>query len=207
MKYIKVFILFLFGMNVQAQLDGSDFNKLSLEAGYGMSKPFSPVSITSDANFISYSHLNGGIRYMYNENIGVKGQLAYERYSENSNLGIESTHADIQLHYNIGRLLNIPYSTYERVGLFVHSGVGISMAKSININRRDRVGNLLFGITPKIKISNSLAVFTDLTYSYNRKQDLYYDGSVVKRTNGSNAFLSVGLIVYLGSEDIHADWY
>ncbi|GGD35138.1 hypothetical protein GCM10011343_26250 [Flavobacterium orientale] len=195
-----------------AQPRYTPYNQFSLEGGYGVSIPTRIVSEVSDKSFVSVTHIALGARYMFNQDWGVKGQLAFDRFSESADLGTSFFRMDAQAYYNLGRQLGLPYATNELMGLYAHGGLGVSFARSLFNDSREHNGNILIGLTPMFKLSDKLALPITLSYTHTIKQHFSFDGipfdpPTVAYRNGGHYTFSVGLIIYLGEERMHADWY
>jgi len=211
MKSLFAFLLTLIGLVVFSQ-DYKPYNRFSLEADYGISIPMMIVSDVSSDNFISPTHFAAGVRYMFNQQWGVKGQFVVDQFKEGPELGTNFFRLDAQVHYNLGRQINLVFDTYERFGLFLHSGFGASRAKSLYNNSIEHNGNFIFGITPMLRLSQKVALTGDVSYVLNIKQHFYFDGvpfdpATVKFEHGAQATFSFGLVFYLGDKRYHADWY
>jgi hypothetical protein len=210
---IVLFVLVIIGFTAQAQgLDGN-FNQLSLEGAYGMSIPLNYSSSVPGNNFNSVSHFDGGIRYMLMQDWGIKGMISYDKFTGNdANLGMQSIVLDAQAHYNLGKAIGLVHGTKEKVGLFLHSGFGLSINKSVPYNMTEHSGVYILGLSPLFKISDHFALSTDLSYKLTLKQHMHFDGTffeipTVTNNNTSQISLTVGGIIYLGSAKRHADWY
>jgi OOP family OmpA-OmpF porin len=208
---IALIALVVIGFTSHAQgLDGN-FNQLSLEASYGMSIPsnYASSSLTND-NFKSVTHFEGGIRYMFDQDWGVKGTLSFDKFTGNeANFGLNSFRMDAQAQYNLGKALGLVLATRQTVGMYLHTGFGVTLNKSIYKNDfQDETINYIIGVTPLFKITEGIALSTDLSYILNYKQDHYFDGVPFgeKNTTGQMTF-SIGAVFYLGTARSHADWY
>lgn len=197
---------------VHAQKKFLPYNRLSLEMEYGLSVPTTIVSQVGDQRFVSPIHLGVGGRYMFNQKWGVKGNLVYDEFKESADLGTRFIRMDAQAHFNLGRDMGITYGSGERVGLYAHSGLGLTFAKSYYNDSTEHNINLLIGLSPLFRISNKFAILTDVTYNFNFRQHFSFDGipfdppTVEYKTGGQFTF-SVGAVIYLGDEERHADWY
>ena len=208
---IALFALVIIGFTSQAQgLDGN-FNQLSFEAAYGMSIPsnFASSPLTNE-NFKSVTHFDGGIRYMLDQDWGIKGSLAFDQFTgTGSNFGLQSVRLDAQAHYNLGKAMGLVLATRQTVGMYLHTGFGVTLNKSKYKNDfQDETMNYIIGLTPLFKITDGIALSTDLSYILNYKQDHYFDGVPMgeKNTTGQMTF-SIGAVFYLGTARSHADWY
>ena len=71
------------------------------------------------------------------------------------------------------------------------------------------MGNFMAGVTGQIKLSNRIALTGDFTTILNASQDAAFDGASAASSRGFGGILfngTVGLTVYLGKSEKHADW-
>lgn len=208
---IALFALLILGFTSHAQGLNGNFNQLSLEAAYGMSIPsnYASSSLTNDT-FTSVTHFEGGLRYMVDQDWGIKGTLAFDQFTGNeANFGLKSFRMDAQAQYNLGKAMGLVLATRQTVGVYLHTGFGVTLNKSIYQNDfQDETMNYIIGITPLFKITERIALSTDLSYILNYNQDHYFDGVPMgeKNTTGQLTF-SIGAVFYLGNARSHADWY
>lgn len=208
-KKIAVFLL-ISSMVIQGQ---SRYNQFSLEASYGYSGAISPYMSAYKSNFSGLTNLNIGGRYMFNEYFGLRGEYANDRFENDpgGKIGIYYNRIGLQAYFNAGKLFGLPYILNENIGLLTHGGVGYTRARPIDASKSEQIGNLIIGITPQLKLSERVAIFTDVSFISNFKQHYRFDGSLIseqyKPTIGFHYNISLGLMVYLGNKSYHADWY
>ncbi len=215
MKYnFNFLLLLLIGSYACAQYDGKRYNQFSVEASYNISVPYTAIDFKdkSNGNFTSFDGFNLGARFMFNQNWGLKGEVVYNGYHGENNLGTNFIRLDAQAVYNLGRLINLPYATNDKVGLLLHSGFGISKSKSLVKNTTENIGNYIIGLRPIFSLSDRIALSMDMTYVANFKQQFNYDGQYFNNDKdnykfGYNLNYSFGLIFYMGNKKRHADWY
>ena len=91
-----------------------------------------------------------------------------------------------------------------------HAGFGLGfLEKTDGAYAKDRVGNFMAGVTGQIKLSDRVALTGDFTTILNAKQSLTFDGASGANTRGFGGILfngTVGVTVYLGKNEKHADW-
>jgi hypothetical protein len=197
--------------NTRAQSE--KFNAFSLETGFGATIPLSPKDNISRTKFTGLSQFNIGGRYMFTKSLGIKGSYQFDgfRSKEMSNVGIDYHTLRLEGVYNVGRLLNLPQRVYENFGLLTHAGVGYSRGKPVGENFSEQTANLQWGLTPLFKLNNTIALYGDLTYVFNFKQHYAYDGSLLNPTfdsvTGRYITMGIGVMIYIGEENRHADWY
>jgi hypothetical protein len=131
--------------------------------------------------------------------------------SNGSKVGISYNRIGVDGIYNLGRLIDLAYASNENVGLLGHIGVGYTMAKPLGESVTDRIGSISLGLTPQFKLGENTVFYVDLSSNINVKQHRGFDGGFVyenrNSTIGSFYNLSFGLMIYLGQNRYHADWY
>lgn len=208
---VALIALLIFGYTTNAQGVGANFDQLSIEGSYGLSNPLSYAHspLTND-NYKSKTHFDVGIRYMFDQDWGLKGTLAYDKFTgDDAGFGLKSFRIDAQGHYNLGKAIGLVLASSETVGMFVHSGFGVTLNNSIYKNDfQDETINYIIGVTPLIRITDRIALSTDFSYIFNFKQDHYFDGVLIgEKSNTSQMTFSLGAVFYIGNVRRHADWY
>lgn len=211
MRFIIITVMF-FSLSVSyAQ---KRYNVFSLEAGGGVHVPYSPKEKVTRSNYISLEQFQFSARYMFNEQFGLKGQYAYHLFKdrEDSQKRAEMHKFTLEAVYNIGKALNFNYTIQERFVFLAHVGVGMSvLTPQENPLTYERLGNIQFGLTSLVKISDRVAFFIDGTPVVNLKQHYSYGGELLnqnyKAENGIFLTLNAGLVFYIGDKHHHADWY
>ena len=192
---------------------GQNFDRFSIEGAYNISVPFSASVVSAgNGNYNSYNGFNLGLRYMFNQKWGVKGEVAYNGYHGGNNQGTDFLRLDAQAFYNLGYLLDLPRSSNDKLGLLVHSGFGASQIKSLYANTTEHSGNFILGLTPLYRLTNQLALSADVSYIINFKQHDHFDGvpfqpAGVTYEKGQTINFAFGFVFYLGENKKHADWY
>lgn len=224
---LKTLVVFVLGHTLvvaQEEPKASDYNKWSLELNVGQNKPDKPFAegyYSSDPNtyfkFIGVSHVDFGARYMFNPYFGAKLDFGYDimqNQSGTASLPFETKQYRVGLQgvVNASRLLKFETFT-NRFGLLVHGGLQVSqLAPQMGVNKgvTEDNGGLIIGLTPQFRLSNRLVITGDFSYLNNVRQHLNWDGSSAIASNnlaGSLFNSSIGITVYLGKQDKHADWY
>ena len=210
----KSFIYIIIGLSLFSNLQGqSKFNQVSLEAGYGYSGAISPYLGQYKSDFSGFNNMNLGVRLMLSEKFGLKAELVTDKFENDpgGKIGITMTRIGVQGYYNLGKDLGLPYVWNENLGLLTHAGIGYTTLRPKFATFHERIGNLVVGITPQVKLSNRVAIFSDISYVVDIKQHYRFDGSLYssyyKDINGLHYNFSIGLMFYLGNNNYHADWY
>jgi OOP family OmpA-OmpF porin len=204
-----------------------DYNKFSIEANVGSNKPddnFSPGYFSSDKGeafpFNSISHFDLGVRYMFNERFGLKLDGAYDVFEPqgDTSLPFETT----QLRFGLQGVVNLrnilKFNTFSgRLGLLGHAGVQVNFLSpesrggiDTSSNETDQNGGFIFGLTPQFRITDRFVITADASFIQNYRSHITWDGfrdDSVGNLDSSMMNVSLGLTVYLGKHDIHADWY
>ncbi len=224
MKKITLAIIALVGMQLATNAQEStetmstDFNKWSVELTGGVNKPVSPFAGSNYTNTPSFYTVTGGVRYMFNEKVGLKGGVAYNSFENNDNASEFNTalyNFSLEGVINAGNLLGFREWT-NTFNVLVHGGMGYSAlttdapAVERDFGNADQMLSFMVGVTPQVKISNRIALVADLTAVGNVRQDLTFDGRQAGGTRGFDGFYvnaTAGINIYLGKAEKHADWY
>jgi OOP family OmpA-OmpF porin len=199
----------------------SEFDKWSLEVNGGFNKPMAPLTPGYLSPTLNLGHVDFGARYMFNEKFGLKLDYGFGSFKEadgEASFNTKYYRLDLQGVANIGRIMN--FESFSRsFGLLLHGGAGIGNVnpeENLYNDFTDDVYNLIFGITPQIKLSNNIALVGDISTVLNGRQTVSFDGASVIRPSQDNGFYgangtwwtgTLGLQFYLGSSEQHADWF
>ncbi len=190
----------------------SEYNKWSLEFNGGVNKPQRPFAPGYFTGTPSPFNVDFGVRYMFNNKFGIKADAGYFVFKSNENSAefkTEYYRTSIQGVANLGRIMNFESWT-NTLGLLVHAGPGYAQFQTKGQNFTDRMGNFIIGFTGQIKLGNSVALTGDFTSITNISQSATFDGTAVSGTRGFGGGIftgTVGLTIYLGKNEKHADWY
>ena len=201
----------------------NQYDRWSIEANVGQNKalrPFSPGYYSSDPTV--YMNLNGvehydfGVRYMISPYYGFKLDFAYDVIKNNDNGSLPFENNQYRIGFqgvaNLARIMQFESFT-SRLGLLAHAGIQVSKhAPQMGINKdvSEDNGGVMFGLTPQLRITNSLVFTGDFTVINNVRQHLNWDGSYSAEDNNLTGLMfntSIGLTFYLGKNEKHADWF
>lgn len=189
----------------------NNYNKWSVELAGGLNKPMRPMTAGYRTAVASAYVADLGVRYMFNNKFGLKADFGYNSFKEGENsLGFDSQYyrVDLQGVANLGRIMSFETWT-NTLGLLGHAGFGLGFGESDKFSGTDRMGNFIAGVTGQIKLSNRIALTGDFTTILNAKQNRTFDGASSIGSPGFGGVLfngTVGLTVYLGKNEKHADW-
>ena len=207
-KYICIF--FLISCSISAQ---SNYNKYSLELAFGYTSPVQPYLSNYNSNFASFNHIDIGGRYMFSEKFGVKLEYVNDRFvsDTDASAGTYFNRFGAQLVYNLGKDLDLLYWTNESFGLLTHAGVGYTRSTVKKLKVTEQIGSAVIGIAPQLKINDRSALFLDFSAVFNFKQHYRFDGSLISPdyvpTIGNHYNITLGIILYIGENRLHNDWY
>lgn len=214
-------LVVLLTLAAQAQ-EEMNYNRWSIELEAGMHKPATPFTPGYYTSTPSFWQGGLGFRYMFNEKFGAKLDVGYNSIeSADNSMEFKSEYyrANLQGVINMGSVLNFRNWT-NTFNFLVHGGFGYSANKPsepVEFSNPDQMLNLMFGITPQLRLSNRIALTGDLSFIGHVRHSATWDGAQPLNTvvsnnqlRGLNGYMvnaSVGLTLYLGRNEIHADWY
>jgi OOP family OmpA-OmpF porin len=202
----------------ETQSESKDYNKWSVELGGGFAKAGNPMTPGYKTDVTNLFSANLGARYMFNTKFGLKVEAFYDQLNDGEDsqpFESQVYGASLQGVLNLGRVLEFETWT-NRIGLFAHAGVGISrITNDDRIDHDDQIGNFLIGLGGQVRLSNRVALTADFTMLNNFSQQRAWDGGdYFADTRGSKIgfdstlyHATIGLAIYLGKHEQHADWY
>lgn len=214
-KIILLLVLLVTVASANAQtstgesLTDGNFNKWSIEFAGGVNKPQKPMKYyTSTPNLFV---VDLGARYMLNNKFGLKADFGYNSFQEGKSgpeFDTRYYRFDVQGVANLGRIMNFESWT-NSIGLLGHTGFGAAYFEDKNSSIDDKMFNYIIGLTGQIKLSNKLVLTADLTSIVNAAQNFTYDAAAQNPEKGFNGVMfngTIGLTLYLGKNEKHADW-
>lgn len=186
------------------------YPNFSIDANYG-------ISGVKDPGLSDFSHLDFGLRYMFDENIwGMKLDYGMDKFRTQetpTEKGIDVSRISVQAVCNLTNLIDNRSYFYSRYfNVITHAGVGYSMQKSVTIPQggTDEIGHIIFGINPQYSITDNLAVGLDATGLVHLSQHYWFDGNYTYTSpefkgspNATSTFIyniSIGLSYTFGNE-------
>ena len=189
----------------------NNYNKWSVELAGGFNKTQRPMTTGYSTSTPSPYVVDFGARYMFNNKFGLKADFGYNSFQgTNNSIDFDTKYyrADLQAVANLGRIMNFETWT-NTIGLLGHAGFGLAQLEDQNSAIKDRMGNFMAGVTGQIKLSNRVSLTGDFTTILNASQDVAFDAASAYAGRGFGGILfngTVGLTVYLGKNEKHADW-
>lgn len=223
--------IFTLGGKVVAQDDKTTdlsekglFNRWSVELNAGQNKavrPYTEGYYSSDPtnyfNFSGVDHYDLGVRYMFTNLFGLKLDGAYdiiENQSGSGSLPFETKQYRLGLQgvANLGRIMRFETFT-SRINLLAHAGVQVSRLEpqtGLNKGVSEDNGGVMIGLTPQLRLTDWLVLTGDFTVISNVRQHFNWDGNYSAEDDNLSGLMyntSLGLTIYLGKKEKHADWY
>ena len=202
MKKLFLLLLLVFQFNLNAQEYRGDYQEWSLEFNVGVNKPFNTMTPSYFTSSPSFYHVDLGTRYTFTPYIGIKADLAYDKFKNSNDSQLFETNYtrfSVQAVTDVGYALGL-YNKAERVGILFHAGAGLSQFKSDSNNKKDKLINVIYGLTGTLKISNNISLSADVSSLMHGKQILNFDGTTetASKSGLKNNLLnsSLGLIYF-----------
>lgn len=227
MKKILLFAVAMVGLIVSAQdemeskkMDSTmesseDFKRWAIDLSGGVHKPTRPFT----RGYVSTPDLwqaNLGARYMFTRSFGLGLGVGYNSIQSADDITneFESDYLRLSLEgfVNLGNFVNLDRST-QKFNIMGHGGIGVGFLTTDIQSETDHHLNFMVGITPQYRISDNLALFTDLTIIGTTRNHFGWDGATLREiesnpngdiTQESRGFegmlinASVGITYYLG---------
>lgn len=199
--------------DVQVTSSSRPYDKWSIELNGGVNKPLRPFTSGYYTTTPNFFHVDLGVRYMFNPKFGLKLSAGYDRFKGDDNsqeFETDMYRASLEGVANLGRIMDFEDWT-NTFGLLGHMGVGYSVIDSDVIDDADGMGHFIFGLTPQVKLSNSIVLTGDVSGLFTTRQDVTFDtysqAPIRRGIQGLMFTGSLGLTFYLGGYEKHADWY
>jgi OOP family OmpA-OmpF porin len=221
MKKITLLLICSFiglSMNAQEQegeKEKMNYNQWSIDFGAGLNKASRPFTDGYYSPTFGAWNADLGVRYMFNDKAGMRLNLGLNNISEGEDVPEFTTQylrATLEGVLNLGSILNFREWT-NTFNLLAHGGGGVarlSTDEDVFYGDEDEyMGVVTAGLTPQVKLGNSVALYADLSIYGNINQDFTWDGNTRTDDIGFDGLLtnvSVGVNLYLGNNKVHADW-
>ncbi|MBC5840647.1 MAG: porin family protein [Flavobacteriaceae bacterium] len=203
MKSIQLLLAFLFFVTANAQEYRGDYQEWSVEINAGLNKPYNTMTegyLTSNPSFY---HIDLGTRYTFNPYIGIKADIGFDKFqNSNDSQVFESNYKriSVQAVTDVGYALGL-YNRPDPVGILIHAGAGFSQFDNDVNEIKDKMINVIYGITGTLKLSRKVYLSADISSLLHGKQTLSFDGRTeLSPKSGLKSNLlnsSVGIIYFL----------
>ncbi len=170
-------------------------NKIKAHIALGVNSPSSGGFVeTFEAKPINFPTVNLGVQYMFKEQFGAKFDFGFNRFSNSDDtpeFKDNYTRLNIQFVYDATPLGFLP----PRLGLVGHAGPGYTFLKPLGIYSDNNVSflNLMAGIEVHYGLSETISVFTDISYIYGLSKDFDPITDGYGSFNGNLATITFGI--------------
>ncbi|NGZ90046.1 OmpA family protein [Psychroflexus maritimus] len=207
---ITIFLMMLIASS--SLIAQEDFNRWSIDFGAGVNKATEPYASGFDQNQITDLTFELGARYMFNDKFGLRAEVGYSEIQPSSgSFDFDSSFLRLGVSgvANLGAVLGFRDWT-NRFNLLTHAGVQYGrLDTEFNSDTDQKIG-ISGGLTPQLKLSNSIALNLNVTAFAFESDDLTWDGSTGATDRGFDSFMytaTIGASFYLGNSDNpSADW-
>lgn len=202
---------------LSAQTDLNNMNRWSAGASIGIHDGMAPSKGLTRIYQFQHFALNG--RYMATNRVGLMLTANYDFLDFiDKPYNTYLVRTTIQGVVNASDILHLPQVT-SRFGLLAHGGFGFSSMWSDNnpnsadseslSDRADGMLSFTFGMTPQFKLSEKWSLNTDLSFTFNARQNNRFDMQARSMNGAIDGYMlnaSVGITRYFGKNKSHADW-
>ena len=224
MKRYLLLILFSFisvnsvsqEVNDSVKINKTKINRWSVDFAFGSSHGIRPYNdgyfSTENDKFLGELNLNSinfGARYYLNKYVTFKADIAFDRFTPNSNKSLDFDVAQyrlaVQTMFNINSVFGI--NDTSKLKLLPHVGLNISSLKTIKSSENQTIGSpdymigIIYGFSPMYDITKRASLFLDLSLINNFRQHHTWDGNVSDEKNnltGQMSSISIGISYKIG---------
>ncbi len=170
-------------------------NVIKAQIALGVNNPSSGGFVsTFEAKPINFPTVNLGVQYMFKEQLGAKFDFGFNRFS-NSDKSPEFkdnySRLNVQFVYDATPLGFLP----AKIGLVGHVGPGYTFLKPLGDYADNNLSflNMMGGIEIHYQLSDTMSVFTDLSYIYGLAKDFDPVTAGFGSFNGNLATITFGI--------------
>lgn len=163
--FLMCFCLVSFSQNAKS--------KIKAQVALGVNSPSSSGFVEAfEAKPINFPTVNLGVQYMFKEQLGAKFDFGFNRFSNADNspeFKNNYSRLNIQFVYDATPLNFLP----PRLGLVAHAGPGYTFLKPLGNYADNKLSflNLMAGLEIHYGLSETMSVFTDVSYIYGLGKD------------------------------------
>lgn len=177
MKKIFILLVLLVASKLNAQ-DNLYPKEWSIEFNVGFTKPFRTMTPGYQTSDPTLYHIDLGTRYTVAPGFGLKADVGYDSFKNKPNTPEFSSkyiRFDIQGVIDLGYAFII-YDEPDPIGIFFHSGFGVSQLTSNTKTYNDKMINVIYGLTGTLRINKNIDLSGDISGLMHLKQGLTFDG-------------------------------
>lgn len=169
-KYILAALLLGFGLLSFSQ---NAKNKIRAQMALGVNSPSKSGFVeTFEPKPINFPTVNLGVQYMFKEQLGAKFDFGFNRFSNSEGtpeFKNNYSRLNIQFVYDATPLDFLP----PRLGLLAHAGPGYTFLKPLGNYADNKLSflNLMGGLEFHYELTDTMSIFTDVSYIYGLGKD------------------------------------
>lgn len=148
-----------------------------IEANYGLNGCYDP-------SYNGFTHFGAGVTYDFDDTFGAKIDFGMDEFSVQNDLrekktGVSNMRITAQGVVNITNLAN-SRADYNKFNVLAHGGAGLSVLNSDipDYPNTDHLLNLVFGITPRFKVTDGFYLTADFSAIANVSQHYLFNGEL-----------------------------
>ncbi len=176
-KYRDVICSILMGLVIIGGYAQSEMSKWKFQMSFGINFPENTGFINPyEPKPLNFPTINLGVQHMFKEDMGLRLDLGYNRFTNADNtpeFKTNYTRLNTQFVYDATKSINFlpPYT-----GVVAHIGPGLTFMKPLGnfTGNKEMYLNLMGGIEFHYGITDTVSVFSDLTYIYGLFGDKEY---------------------------------
>ena len=159
------FCLIGFSQNAKSVLKAQIAIGVNSPSASGFVEPF-------EAKSINFPTVNLGVQYMFKEQLGAKFDYGFNRFSEDGDspeFKVNYSRLNLQFVYDATPLNFLP----PRMGLVGHAGPGYTFVKPLGDYTDNKLSflNVMAGLEIHYGMSDTISLFTDISYIYGLAKD------------------------------------
>jgi OOP family OmpA-OmpF porin len=182
----KIFILLVFLVASKLNAQDSYSKEWSIEFNVGFNKPFHTMTPGYQTSNPTLYHIDLGTRYTIAPGFGLKADVGYDSFKnkpDTPEFDSKYIRFDIQGVIDLGYAFII-YDEPDPIGIYFHSGFGVSQLTSNVKTYNDKMINIIYGLTGTLKINKNIDLSGDISGLMHLKQGLTFDGRTESSTYG-----------------------
>ncbi|MFV0522081.1 MAG: OmpA family protein [Mangrovibacterium sp.] len=206
----KLFLLAIVALVSSSAFAQKDYDQWSIEGGIGFNKAwrnYTPGYYTETPSWVTG---DVGVRWMWSQMFGAKIDYGYNNITPgdgSTDFDAAYQRVNFQFVANMGRVLRFEEWT-KSIGLLFHAGPGMGFLTGSLLDEADASWNLMGGATVQFRLGKWGAINVDGSAILPcGSMDLAWDTHGPQTKTGVIFNGTVGLSVYLGRNEKHADWY
>jgi len=185
MKKIFILLVLLVASKLNAQYNSYP-KEWSIEFNVGFTKPFRTMTPGYQTSNPTLYHIDLGTRYTIAPGFGLKSDVGYDSFKnkpDTPEFDSKYIRFDIQGVIDLGYAFII-YDQPDPIGIYFHSGFGVSQLTSNVKTYNDKMINVIYGLTGTLKINKNIDLSGDISGLMHLKQGLTFDGRTESGTYG-----------------------